>query len=213
MTTDPNEVRQCSRCVQAAAVCIRSWQHTTWGVSTGSATRDFACQSCGHRFTMVPKATLIGIGIAAALLSVACVPAPFVGGWFLYRLWPWWRCPVVPGAPYPVVRFRDVEPLRTCAKCQSPAACRHVTRRRTNGIPTGTDYDYGCTRCGATFRMSSPGGIVFSVFGAAFLGVLGLVTIMGGIGIVFLLGAMFFAAMAAWDLAKYVRHPVVHAPR
>lgn len=206
---DPNEVRQCWRCGQAAAVCIRNWDHTTWGVSSGMATRDFACQSCGHRFTLVPKARLIGLGVVFALTAIACIPIPFVGGWLLYRIWPWWRCPVVTGAPYPVVRFRDLEPLRRCAKCQSPASCRHVTRRTTNGIPTGTEHEYGCARCGATFTMSSPGGIVFSLFGMVFLGLLGALTIMGGIGVVFLIGALFFGAMAAWDVYKFLRHPVV----
>jgi hypothetical protein len=60
--------------------------------------------------------------------------------------------------------------------------------------------------------MSSPGGIVGSLLGIAFLLPLGVVTVFQGCGVVFLLGALILAAMSAWDLSSYLRHPVVREP-
>src|SRR4051812_48867472 len=70
------------------------------------------------------------------------------------------------------MRFRGGPPLRTCARCQGTGTANviKVTRHTTNGIPTGTEYDYKCTRCGHEFEIESAGGQIMSLFGSAVIG-------------------------------------------
>jgi len=116
--------------------------------------------------------------------------------------------PVVPGAAMPPMRFRAVEPLRRCL-CGAPARCASVTRRRVSFFPVGTTYDYGCTVCSKTFVMESPWRVLVLAAGCALLTVLGLLTVMAGIGILFLLLALIGWPMTFWDAAKYLVHRVV----
>ena len=204
-----NEVRQCAACSQPAAVCIRDWQHTRWGMQSGSSTRDSCCQACGHRFTLVPKLYIGVWGFLAVLLSLAVVPFFLFGGWALYRAWPWFRNPEVPGAPMPVIRFRAVEPLRTCAACGGAAACRNVTRRSVNLIPTGTEYRYACTRCNKEFSLSNLYGTVFDLCGAAFLLLIGALLAAALIGIPIALAGLVLMGMAFFRVIQRFRNPVM----
>ena len=102
------EVRRCGKCGAAEAVCEREWQHTTMGVPSGSTTRDFCCQACGHRFELVPMRRVWTFTALSVLLGWTCV-FPLVGGAMaLAGYWPYMANPVVVGAPQPAIRFRAI---------------------------------------------------------------------------------------------------------
>jgi hypothetical protein len=154
-----DEVRRCAKCQAVAVVCERDWQHTTWGAKSGFSTRDFCCQSCGRRFTLVPMMNIwVQVGFAVLFCWTCVMPLAF-GGVAAYRYWPYNANPVVPGAPRPEIRFSAAEPTRRCAACGGVAQCRTVTRRSSRGIPTGTEYEYGCTSCGKAFTLESGGAL------------------------------------------------------
>lgn len=204
------EVRRCSKCGAAAAVCVRDWRHTSWGISTGSSTRDFCCQACGHRFTLVPKMKIWAWGIVLAILCIACIPPMIFGPFVAYDVWQYHANPPVPGAPLPAMRFRADEPTRRCAACGGFARCDHVTRTKSNGLPTGTQYDYQCDNCGKTFQLGSIGGHVFHVFGAIFCFALGFGCLPAGL-LLWVLGAGVLAISAFQIMAQW-RNPLVSEP-
>lgn len=149
-------------------VLVSNWQHTTFGASTGVATRDYRCQSCGAKFTIHPKAHVIGLWIAGVILLPTCIGLPV--------LWLAWRrggmeerLPVFPGAPMPQMRYRAGPPLRSCRACQGTASAIGIVRSTHNGIPTGTEYTYRCEACARQFVIESPLGQILSVLGAAML--------------------------------------------
>lgn len=202
------EVRQCAQCGAAAAVCIRHWKRERFGHDSGFGDRDFCCQACGHRFTLVSK-VYIGSFIALALiLAIAVFPFFLFGGWAAYRTWPWLRNPLVPGAPMPPMRYRAVEPTRACA-CGGAAVCRSVTRHSTNFIPTGTVYVYACTRCSASFTLSNPYGILFGLMAGGFLVMIGAVLAAALFGIPILIGGLVYWGLMAYRVVTALRHPVI----
>lgn len=196
------EVRQCSRCNVPAAVCIRDWAHTTYGVPSGTSTRDFCCQQCGYRFTLESKQRIIVFGVMSVILLIGCIGI-VSGAYTAYLVWPWLRNPIVPNAPAPPMRFRATEPLRLCTKCQGSARCTAVERRSVNMIPSGTKYTYLCMQCRKSFEVDSIGGIFFNLAVGTFLNLIGIATVMAGIGLLFLLfglAAYGFAAFGIWRL-------------
>lgn len=209
MSANANEVRKCAKCGQATAVCIRDWQVTRFGLSTGSSTRDFCCQSCGHRFTLAQVPQIVAFGILTVLLAItlcggfvfACLTASCI--------WPYVANPVVPGAPMPLVRFRATEPRRKCASCGGVTTCRLVTKHTVNLLPMGHSYDYACTACRHTFRLRSAGRLAAMALGGSFLLVIGIPTVTVGLGLIFLLAAAIYWGVFSWSLANLVRHPVL----
>jgi len=169
MTELPPEIRRCSGCGQTAVLAGVAWQHFYWGVKTGTSTRELRCQACGRQYVLRPRTQLIGTIIAGVLLLPTCMGIPILAlaGW-------WWaqdgRNPVVPGAPPVTRRFRDGPPRRRCGACGQIAVATAVTRKRHNGIPTGTEYTYGCPACQASFIVESPWGHLFALLMAAVVG-------------------------------------------
>ncbi len=192
------EVRQCSQCQAAAAVCIRDWAITTYGIPSGKSTRDFCCQQCGHQFTLVSQHQILAYGVLSAIFLVACVGI-IPGAYTAYLVSLWVRNPVVPNAPPPVMRFRgSALPLRLCTKCQGSARCTDVVRRRS-----GTTYTYVCMTCSKSFDIESVGSIFFLALAATIVTLIGLATLMGGVGVICLLMALFgyvSAALGIWRL-------------
>lgn len=202
------EVRQCSQCQAAAAVCIRDWAITTYGIPSGTSTRDFCCQQCGHRFTLVSKRRIIVYGVMSAIFLIACFG--FVSGAYTaYLAWPWVRNPIVPNATPPVMRFRATEPLRLCTQCQGSARCTAVTRRSMNFIPTGTTHTYVCMQCNKSFDMQSVGGIFFNLLAGTIVSLLGVATVMAGIGVLFLLMGLFGYGRAAFGVWRLMTNKVL----
>ncbi len=154
-------------------------------------------------------ARIIVFGIFALIFAILIIPGALFALMTAFMVWPWVMNPVVPGAAMPPVRFRATEPLRQCAACRSPATCTRVTRKSVNLIPTGTTYGYACTACSKTFDMDSPWGVAVLAMGSALFTVLGLLTVMVGIGILFLVFALIGWGMTVWSIADYFRHPVV----
>jgi hypothetical protein len=205
MTAPLPEIRRCAQCGQAAAVCVTEWQHSTMGVPSGIATRDFACQSCGAAFSLDPKRHLWIWGSMAALLSCTCVGAIHPAMVTLWKAWPYLKNPVVPGAEVPVIRYRATEPVRRCAACGDVAACVRVTQRRTSGIPTGTDYEYRCRGCKREFTTTSAGGHVFNAIAAPILFALGFGCLP--FGIILWLLALAAIGLSALQLRDDVKNP------
>lgn len=201
------EVRRCGSCGAVAAVCDREWQHTTMGISTGSATRDFCCQACGKRFELAPMRRVYTFTALAVLFSWTCVMGVVGGAMALASYWPYLRNPVVPGAPRPPVRFTATEPIRECAACKGVARCTKVTRSTTRGIPTGTTFEYACTACKRTFTTASIGGHLFNAFGAVFLFAFG--TGCMPVGLIFWLMALGISALSAFQVLAELRNPLI----
>ena len=201
------EIRRCAKCHEAAAVCVRDWKHTTMGISTGSSTRDFCCQNCGYRFTLAAKVRMWAWGICTLLFCVACIPSVIFGSVVAYDAWQYQSNPIVPDAPPPALRFRSDEPTRRCAKCGGIARCGQVTRTSSNGLPTGTDYDYRCDGCGNKFQLASAGSHVFNVFGATFCFALGFGCMPAGL-LLWLMGAGVLA-ISAFQILAQIRNPLV----
>ena len=196
------EVRRCSRCNAPAAVCIRDWAITTYGIPSGRSTRDFCCQECGYRFTLESKMRIIVYGVMSVIFLIACLGV-VTGVYTAYLAWPWLRNPIVPNAPSPPMRFRATEPLRLCTKCQGSARCTAVVRKSVNLVPTGTTYTYVCMTCSKSFEVDSIGGIFFLLFAGTVMSLLGIATIMVSIGVLFLLLGLIgygFAAFGIWRL-------------
>jgi hypothetical protein len=202
------EVRQCSRCRAPAAVCIRDWAITTYGIPSGTSTRDFCCQHCGHRFTLESKQRIIVYGVMSVIFLIACFGL-VTGAYTAYLAWPWLRNPIVPEASPPVMRFRATEPLRLCTKCQGSARCTAVVRKSTNGIPTGTTYTYVCMRCSKSFDIESIGSIFFLVFAGTVAALIGLATLMAGWGVICLLMALFGYGIAALSIWRLIANKVL----
>jgi hypothetical protein len=57
--------------------------------------------------------------------------------------------------------------------------------------------------------MDSPWGVAVLAMGSGLFTVLGLLTVMVGIGILFLLFALIGWGMTIWSIVDYFRHPVV----
>jgi DNA-directed RNA polymerase subunit RPC12/RpoP len=162
VVVDPNapEVRWCSSCHHNAVVLVGRWQHTTGGSATGETTRDYRCQHCGKKYRIRPRLhTTLGmiVGVMAATTIIG-LPIFFVY-WRRHNVHK--RIPPAAGAPMPPMRFFDGPPLRACGGCQTPATVQKVTRTSHNGIPTGTEYVYGCATCSREFTIQSAWGIVF----------------------------------------------------
>ena len=202
------EVRQCSQCQAAAAVCIRDWAITTHGIPSGKSTRDFCCQQCGHRFTLESKHRIIVYGVMSVIFLIACFG--FVSGAYTaYLAWPWVRNPIVPNATPPVMRFRATEPLRLCTKCQGSARCTAVTRRSINSIPTGTEHTYVCMQCNTSFAIDSVGRVFSNLLAATIVSLLGIATVRMGIGILFLLVGLFGYGLAAFGVWRRMTNKVL----
>ncbi len=204
------EVRRCAGCGQAAAVCVADWQHTSMGMRSGASTRDFACQACGRRFTLVPKLRIWVWGVSAVLFVWTCVLGVVFGGIAAWQAWPWHANPVVPGAAMPALRFRADIPVRRCGSCGGTASCRQVTAKRSSGIPTGTDHAFECSGCGTRFTTTSVWGHVMLWLGAAVAVVVGVGCFPAGI-LLWLLG-LGAGALSAWRLVSAVRNPLIAAP-
>lgn len=203
MSPPPSEIRRCARCGEAAAICVTEWQHATMGLKTGSSTRDFACQRCGAAFSLDPKRELWVWGVMAALLSCTCIGAIHPAAVTVWKAWPYLKNPIVPGAEAPVIRYRPGIPARRCAKCGGTAPCVKVTRRRTNGIPTGTDFEYTCRGCGRRFTTVSAGSHVFTAVAAPILFALGFGCLpLGAVLWLFALAAVLLSAFQFWTDLK-----------
>lgn len=202
------EVRQCSQCQAAAAVCIRDWAITTYGIPSGKSTRDFCCQQCGHRFTLESKQRIIVYGVLSAIFLLFCIGL-VPGAYTAYLAWPWVRNPIVPNASPPVMRFRATEPLRLCTKCQGSARCTAVKRQSINLVPTGQTYTYVCMRCSESVEMQSVGRIFFNLFAGTIVTLLGIATITVGIGILFLLMGLFGYGLAAFGIWRLIANKVL----
>ena len=217
-------------------------------VKTGRVPRrDFACQACGAGFKVEPCALrlfaglFIGpeFGLIAALLVLAGlsqllsdpgfalgfvtfggligVAAAFVTGWGLHPTWIKFTRPIVPDAEVPEVRYRLADPVRRCV-CGQPVACHSVTDNRTNGVPTGTEWEYACASCERSFVIESAWGQVFTVFASSVVLALGaglLSTASGqGAGAWACAGVVALMGVGGWmlALARFVarfRYPVM----
>ena len=148
-------------------VLVFEWKHSTWGLVTGQTTREYRCQSCGAKYTIHAPARLLGLWIAGFML----LPAIFPGLVILYVVRSRSRVeksiPVSPGAPLPTLRYRDGPPLRSCGQCAKVATAIRITRRTSNGIFTGTEYEYRCDGCSRTFVIESAGGQIFALLMSA----------------------------------------------
>jgi DNA-directed RNA polymerase subunit RPC12/RpoP len=210
-------VRACERCGQPAVIEVFAWNHTTWAQSTG-LTRELRCQSCGADYKIHRPGHVTGLWIAGVIMTLGTC----VGG--LPVFWMAWRrsqiekrIPVVAGAPVPQVRFPGGPPKRTCAGCASPLSAAKVTRNTHNGIPTGTEFEYLCAKCGNSFVIESAGGHVFAVASFALMGgitaaFLILATTRGwrfGGGTVAALLAAFLLIQTLKRFGSRLRNPVV----
>lgn len=212
MSASPEEVRKCATCGQAAAVCIRDWRVTRFGFETGSSTRDFCCQACGHRFTLTQLPQIVAFGVLTVLLAITLCGGFVFACLTAHAVWPYVANPVVPGAAVPPIRFRATEPRRKCAACGGVTTCRQVTRHSVNLVPMGHSYDYACTSCRHGFRLRSAGRLAAIALGGSFLLVIGIPTATVGLGLIFLLGALFCFGVLVWSLVSLVRHPVLREP-
>lgn len=209
------EVRKCKRCGRAAVTLVSSWQHTMWGASTGTSTRDYRCQACGARFTIHPGTKQLGLWIAGVLLLPALVGVvPLVMAWRRSRVDR--DNPIVPDAPAPQIRYRDGPPLRTCGKCGGTAAAAKITRRSHNGLPSGIEYEYVCSQCKKEFVVESLWGQTLAAIISSLVAGGGLLVLMTvesplsrygwGIGLS-LVGLLLFAQMAGRVRNRFANPP------
>lgn len=211
-----DEVRRCAKCAEPAVVLVFEWKHTYNGISSGTSTRDYRCQSCGARFSIHPKVSSWTFIVIGLVLAWGVLPLGFT-------IFGWWRLrrdsinPVVPGAPRPLMRFKDGPPQRRCGTCQHPVALTRVTRRASRGMPTGTEYEYACQPCKKTFVIESLWGHCVSIMGAGLLaaitgGLLIAATHPGwryGGGAVALALTVFWVIQTAQRIANHFSHPVI----
>lgn len=149
---------------------VSDWKHSVNGLATGDSTLEFRCQGCGRWYVRRPP---LSLWIAGAILTVV---ACGLGLPFLYLAWRSQsfdaRLPVVPGAPVPPMNFPGGPPPRSCRGCQRPAVAVKITRSKTNGIPTGTEFEYRCTSCRREFTIESVlGHLTSTLSGLAVAGV------------------------------------------
>jgi len=112
-----------------------------------------------------PKAVITGLWIGGALVTFATCGLMFP--FLLYARWrskALERVPVVPGAPFPALRFPGGPPRRLCGTCGTQARLVKVTRNTSRGIPTGTESEFTCDTCKVEFTIESPWGHIFSTF-------------------------------------------------
>lgn len=177
------------------------------GMPSGNATLDYCCQACGYRFSLTPMMRVWVWAGMSVLFIWTCFFPMFTVPMAAYGYWPYYRNPVVPDAPYPAIRFRASEPLRRCAKCGGVSRCTAVTRNTTNGIPTGTTYDYRCEKCSATFTLGSIGGHIFHFFGATVVFLIGFGCMPAGL-LLWLLAAGVLA-ISAFQILAELRNPLI----
>ena len=211
------EVRRCAKCGQTSVVKVFEWNHTTYGASTGQSTRDYRCQSCGAKFSIYPKANVIGLFIAGVLTLMACIPGLVILPIAFVR---WKRDswnPLVPGAPLPPMQYRDGPPRRRCGLCQGEAILKRVTRSTHNGIPTGTEYEYACAPCNKAFVIESLWGHLFTSFAAAVCLAIGIaIAAYGdslwlrlGLGGLFLAGGVLVVVQTTTRATNRLRYPAL----
>jgi DNA-directed RNA polymerase subunit RPC12/RpoP len=215
----PVEVRRCVACGAAAMMPVQIWAHTGPFARPGQRTMDCRCQACGAAVTLFdPK--VIKDERQAGLFLVWTLLAPLI---LLPRAArharAWTDHPVVPGAPIPPLRFDRPHATRRCGACGERADLTNVHESRANGVPTGTDRTYRCSRCGASFTTESAAGIISSLFGSLlFLG-FGLLSLLDPPGThppferYFLIPAAILAgAWFAWSAVRAVavnrRNPI-----
>lgn len=206
-------------------------------VNTGRVPRrDFVCQACGAHFAVEPWVLrlLAGILIAPQMLFIGAVvgvsglavvlsdPAfglalgtlgaviatasAVFGGWAVGAAWVARTRPVVADAPEPELRYRLSDPVRRCA-CGQAVPCTQVTANTANGLPTGTEYTYGCDACGREFVVESPWGQIMTMISSTValgLGALLLSTASGqGAGAWACAAAVALLGVGGWLLASY----------
>lgn len=160
-------------------VLVFEWKHTYSGVASTSSTRDYRCQACGAKFSLHPRITDWVFVVMGLLMGIAIFPLGFaLFGWMRLRRDA--QNPIVPGAGRPIMKFKDGPPQRKCGTCGAPVALTKVTRRTSNGIPTGTEYEYFCTPCNNGFIVESIWGYCFSVLASL---------VVAGIALAFFYGA------------------------
>jgi DNA-directed RNA polymerase subunit RPC12/RpoP len=215
-TPASQEVRRCAKCSAEAVVLVFEWKHSHSGFETGQSTRDYRCQACGARFSIQPKLNAIAKIVVGGLLSCAIFPLAFVavGVWQLLQDK---RNPVVPGAPRPVMKYRDGPPARQCASCTQTVTLKSVTRRTSRGLPMGTEYEYECAHCGRAFTLESPWGHLMMVLAGLLVFAISYAFLTqaesagwrwGGSGVAALLGVFAFAQIVVRLVAR-VQNPVI----
>lgn len=209
-------VRRCRACGKPAVLLETAWQHSTYGAQSGYSTDEWRCQDCGAGFVIRPWPRLLGLAIAGVLLIPTCIGIPFLGlAWWRWKQDDW--NPPVPGAKPPERRFRSGPKPRVCAQCGWSAPAARITAHTHNGLPTGTEYEHECIKCGATFTIESWWGMCFSAMSgsailAASVAILLFVESWGwklggglGLGLV----AAFLLGQVAWRLVNRMRYPEV----
>lgn len=216
---DPKtEVRWCARCQQAAMISSKITQHSVQGVGgTGWVNRDYVCQSCGAKVTLVDPKRIRALRLTAWLMIWAVVPTPILLLMANARKNAWSRHPLVPGAPYPAITRVQAggEASRRCAKCGHTARPVSVTRHRSLGIPTGTEVRYLCEGCGAQLKIE--GGAIFGLVQAALVAGGGLVAMTEapevwmrfGLGPLGIIGGGYLAYTVVRDIVLAARNPKI----
>jgi hypothetical protein len=167
LETRKNDVRLCPKCGETAVVLVTDWKHTQFGRESGESTKDYRCQGCGKWFIKKPKSREIAYWILGAIFTVPC-------GFGIPWLYLAWRLRTfdrrvqrVEGAPLPPIRYPGGPPKRRCAKCEGVATAVKITRHTHNGVPTGTDHEYQCEKCGLTFETEDALGHTVGFFASA----------------------------------------------
>jgi len=144
-----------------------AWRHTGAAAFPGEMTREYRCQNCGAKYTLRARARIITLWMVGGLLTLFTLlfGLPFL--YFAYRAGrEESRIPLVPDAPMPERRFPDGPPVRICGACGAPAVAVKVTRNRTNGLPSGIEYDYCCSSCQREFTVESLWGQLLTTLSA-----------------------------------------------
>ncbi len=211
------DLRRCSACGGSTLACVRDWQHQILGVPTASRTQEFACQRCGFRLTLHPRAHIDAARLLAWLLLPAILPSVifFARARRMERAWT--DHPLVGLASAP----RSLGPMRACL-CGGVAPCVGLAQRRVQGQPVGTRANHVCPRCGCNFEVSDGLGVATMAVAALALSAFGLLLVvyppgsavgaersnrLFGVGVL-ALGALTWAALASRVRAR-ARHPIV----
>lgn len=169
-TVPAQEVRRCARCNEVSVVVVRKWEGAVFSAN------DYRCQSCGAtpaiRDLFLP--ILVGVLTLPALIGVV----PLVIAFRRFRIRK--MNPVVPGAVAPRIRFSAEDYPRRCKKCTGTAFPTRITRRRTNGIPSGIEYRYRCVACTTEFTTESWGGLTLNLLSFPLIVAVGLVAFSAG---------------------------------
>lgn len=167
------ELRRCSTCGAPTLACVRDWQHRLLGAPTPSRTQEFACQRCGFRVTLQPRAQIDAARLFAWLLLPAVLPGVifFARARRMERAWT--DHPLVGFTPSPP----SLGPVRACL-CGGAAACVGLQQRRVQGLPIGTRATYACPRCGCTFEVSDGRGVLSMAVAAFALSAFGLLLVV-----------------------------------